>query len=95
MIPRHDFQQALMRMSKFTVGVKEATALFAIGDGATVYEIADRTKSDRAVTHVRLGMLRAKGLIQSETNREGVIVHRLTTTGLSIVTQTLNDHEQA
>lgn len=89
-IPINEFQQALTRMSKFTIGSKEATALFAIGDGATVSEIAERTESTRAVTHIRLGILRSKGLVKSTERTNGVNIHRLTTLGLQVVLQTLN-----
>jgi DNA-binding transcriptional ArsR family regulator len=89
---RTTYQEALTRMSRYTVGVKEATALFAIGDGATVNEIADRSKSDRATTHIRLGMLRQKGLVYSD-RVDTPIVYRLTREGIEIVTRTIGTNE--
>lgn len=89
-IPINEFQQALTRLAKFTIGSKEATALFAIGDGATVNEIAERTESTRAVTHIRLGILRSKGLVKSTEKSDSAKIHRLTTLGLQVILQTLN-----
>lgn len=89
---RTTFQQAMTRMSRFTLGVKEASALFAIGDGATANEIAERSKSDRATTHIRLGMLRQKGLVYSD-RVDTPIVYRLTREGLDLVTTTLSNNE--
>lgn len=89
---RITYQEALKRMSRYTLGVKEASALFAIGDGATVPEIAERTGSDRQTTHIRLGMLRHKGLVYSDRTDQP-IVHRLTRAGLEIVTTTLSSNE--
>lgn len=80
-----DFSEKLVRMSRYRVGVKEAAALFAIGDGATASEVAERAKCDRAIMRIRLGMLRDKGLVKSTPRQAGFVVYKLSAAGKELV----------
>jgi len=93
MIDHDQYHSALVRMSKFTIGVKEAVALFAIGDGATLPSISARCHDSKQNTQTRLGMLKIKGYLHTEDRTTGKIIYRLTPLGLQIVNQTLQKNE--
>jgi hypothetical protein len=89
MIDHDQYHHALVRMSKFTIGVKEAAVLFAIGDGATIQSIAARCRDSKQNTQTRLGMLKLKGYLHTDDRTTGKITYRLTPIGLEIVNSTL------
>jgi hypothetical protein len=93
MIDHDEYHSAMLRMSQFKIGVKEAVVLFAIGDGATLSEIVKRCGSDLRTTQTRLGMLKLKGYLHTSDRTTGKIIYRLTPVGLEIVNQTLQKNE--
>jgi hypothetical protein len=89
MIDHDHFHSALVRMSRFTLGIKEAIALFSIGDGATLQSIAARCRDSKQTLQTRLGMLKLKGYLLPSEKTDGKLIYRLSPLGLEIVNSTL------
>jgi hypothetical protein len=93
MIDHDEYHSAMLRMSQFKIGVKEAVALFCIGDGATIQSIAARCRDSKQNIQTRLGMLKMKGYLHTDDRTTGKITYRLTPIGLEIVNSTLAKNE--
>jgi hypothetical protein len=89
MIDHDEFHSAMLRMSRFTLGVKEAIALFSIGDGATLQTITQRCSDEARTMQTRLGMLRSKGYLLQSEKVDGKLIYRLSPLGLEIINKTL------
>jgi len=89
MIDHDEFHSAMLRMSRYTLGIKEAIALFSIGEGATLQTITQRCSDEARTMQTRLGMLRSKGYLLQSEKVDGKLIYRLSPLGLEIINKTL------
>jgi hypothetical protein len=85
-----DFTLALLRMSKHTIGTKEAAVLFLCMDGATSPQVARITGCSNVCAAGRINVLRAKKLLYNSTHTAGFAKYYPTERGRKIIDATLN-----
>lgn len=83
------FARALIRLSRFKVGIKEACVLFSIGDGATAAQIAKANSVHPNNAKGRIGIVKAKKLVTSKYQPDGCVTYILTELGQSIIDEVL------
>jgi len=84
-----EFTTALIRLSRFKVGIQEACTLFLMAEETTAANLAAALKTSKNLIKARIGILRNKKLVQSSYQRDGSVRYRLTPLGRSIITATL------
>jgi predicted transcriptional regulator len=84
-----EFTSALIRLSRFKVGVIEACTLFCLSEETTAAQVAKATKADNNIAKARIGILKGKKLVESVNHKDRSTTYRLTERGRSIVNSTL------
>ena len=85
-----EFTTALIRLNRHKVGITEAATLFSLADGATVAQLCRVFRqSPPDIVKGRIQQLRAKKLIESIYDKQGLATYRPTARGRKIIAETL------
>jgi len=84
-----EFASALIRLTRFQIGIGEASVLFSIGEGTNKFDIAKKTGLEPEGARSVIGKLRTKGACRTVYDEDGNARYVLTDDGKRIISETI------